>query len=521
MMRRRRGQKRAVRLWGCDRPLVVFALAWALVASPPDGKADEPKTAPASRAPVLLNSPTNPLVAFRVVLRTGSQDDPPGKEGLAALTAAMVAEGGTKSLTYDQILAAFYPVAATLNGACRKEVTVFSSLVHRDNLGTFIPLATEMIAQPRFAPEDFERLRNEALDWVIQYVRGANDEELGKWTLQVALFEGHPYGHPDRGTVRGLKTITLGDVKEFHRQHYNRRAIEVGLAGGFDATTPGKVQDGFVSLAVAGPEVPKLPAPRSWKGLDVTIVEKPAGSTAISIGFPIDVTRKDDDFYTLVVANTYLGDHRSFNGKLMQDLRGKRGLNYGDYSYIEDFIQDGGSTFPVPNNPRRQEYFSIWIRPVPSDKAAFALRAALWELDRLVERGMTAKEFEEIRNYLLNYSKLWVQTLSRRLGYAMDGKFYGRSDLVAELAQRLPRLTVDQVNSALRKHLRASGMKVAIVARDAAPLRESLLSGKPSPITYDTEGTPADVVAEDQQIAAFPLKDVTVQIVPVEQIFEK
>ena len=46
-------------------------------------------------------------------------------------------------------------------------------------------------------------------------------------------------------------------------------------------------------------------------------------------------------------------------------------------------------TFPVPNNPRRQQYFSIWIRPVPADKAVFALRAALWELDRLVENGMS------------------------------------------------------------------------------------------------------------------------------------
>ena len=284
------------------------------------------------------------------MLKTGSQDDPPGKEGLAALTAAMVAEGGTKSLTYDQVLAAFFPIAATLEGACRKELTVFASAVHRDTLSVFSPLAAEMITQPRFAPEDFERLRNDALDWVTKYVRGGNDEELGKWTLEVELYKGHPYGHPDRGTVRGLKAITLDDVKEFHRRHYNRQALELGLAGGFDPGTPGRVQERFDTLPADGPLAPKLPAPRSLKGLEITIVEKPADSTAISIGFPIDATRRDDAFYALVVASTYLGDHRTFNGKLMQDLRGKRGLNYGDYSYVENFIQDGGSTFPVPNN---------------------------------------------------------------------------------------------------------------------------------------------------------------------------
>ena len=64
----------------------------------------------------------------------------------------------------------------------------------------------------------------------------------------------------------------------------------------------------------------------------------------------------------------------------MQDLRGKRGLNYGDYSYIEDFIQEGMSTFPVPNNPRRQQYFSIWIRPVPTTRPSSpsARRSGSW-----------------------------------------------------------------------------------------------------------------------------------------------
>jgi zinc protease len=500
--------------------LLVLACAATILHAHPAGNADDKKTAPGSHPAVLLSSPTNPLVAFRVAVRAGSQDDPPGKEGLAALTAAMVAQGGTRSLTYDQILAAFYPIAAAFDGACHKEHTVFSSVVHRDNLGTFSPLALEMITQPRFAPDDFERLRNEALDYVSKFLRGSNDEELGKSTLQAELYKGHPYGHPDRGTVRGLKAITLDDVKDFHLHYYHRQAIQLGLAGGFDPAAPARLEDQFDKLPADGPKPPPLGKPQTLKGLEITIVEKPADSTAISIGFPIDATRRDDDFYALVVANTYLGDHRTFSGKLMQDLRGKRGLNYGDYSYIENFIQDGGSTFPVSNNPRRQQIFSIWIRPVPGDKSVFALRAALWELNRLTEHGMDPAAFAATRDYLLNYSKLWVQTLSRRLGYAMDGEFYGRHDLVDELAQRLPKLTVEQVNSAIFKHLRSSGMKVAIVARDAAALRELLVSGKPSPITYDTQGTPEDVLAEDKEIAVFPLKDVSVRIIPVEKMFE-
>ena len=335
-------------------------------------------------------------------------------------------------------------------------------------------------------------------------MRGNDDEELGKWTLQVELYKDHPYGHPDRGTAQGLKAITLDDVKAFHRRHYTHDGTQAGpcrrIRRADARTAPASVR----RAPSDAPRHSRAPRPASARGLEVTIVEKPADATAISMGFPIDVTRRDDDFYALAVANSYLGEHRTFNGKLMQDLRGKRGLNYGDYSYIEDFIQEGRSTFPVPNNPRRQAYFSIWIRPVPRDKSIFALRAALWELDRLIERGISPQDFETTRAFLLNYSKLWVQTLSRRVGYAIDGEFYGRKDLVAELAERLPRLTVDQVNAAVRKHLKTEGMKVAIVAHDAAGLRDLLMSGKPTPLTYDTQGTPEDVLAEDKQIAALP-----------------
>jgi zinc protease len=103
----------------------------------------------------------------------------------------------------------------------------------------------------------------------------------------------------------------------------------------------------------------------------------------------------------------------------------------------------------------------------------------------------------------------------------MDGAFYGKRDIVAELGRRLPKLTADQVNAAVRKHLKPSGFRVAMVAGDAKALADLLQSGKPSPLTYDTQGTPEEILAEDKAIAAFPLKDVKVKIVPAEEMFQK
>lgn len=474
------------------------------------------------RQTIFLPAKSMPLVSLRFVFQVGSEDDPPGKEGLAALTASMISEGGSKALSYDQVLARFYPMAAALGDNCVKEATVFSGEVHVDNIREYVPIVAGLLTVPRFAQEDFDRLKNEAIDYLTKSLRSGDDEELGKATLQIELYKNHPYGHVDEGTVEGLKAITLDDVKAFHKEHYRKDSLVLGVAGNADLSLVESIRKQLVGLPAGSAVKPvALPKPESPKGLEVTIVKKPTASTAISIGFPIDLTRKDDDFYALAVANSYLGEHRTFNGKLMQDLRGKRGLNYGDYSYIEDFIQEGMSRLPVPNNPRRQQYFSIWIRPVPHDKAVFALRAALWEFDRLVKDGISPADFEASRTFLLNYSKLWVQTLSRRLGYAIDGAALGREDLVTEMARRLPKLTVEEVNAAVRRRLAGSGMKVAIVTEDAEGLAKILRGNTPSPIKYDTEGTPEDILKEDKAIEVFPLRNVSVKIVPVEAMFQK
>ena len=216
------------------------------------------------------------------------------------------------------------------------------------------------------------------------------------------------------------------------------------------------------------------------------------------------MTRKDPDFYPLTVARSYLGEHRTFNGVLMNHLREMRGLNYGDYAYVENFIQDGWSTFPLPNIPRRQQHFEIWLRPVPPHNSLFALRAALYETDKLIRDGIPQAGFEATRTFLANYSNLWAQDASRRLGFAIDAVITGK-DVVKELQARLPKMKKADVDRAVRKHLGWTGLTIAIVADKAQAVADTLMSGGPTGITYDTAGTPPEVVAEDDLIKRFPL----------------
>src|SRR5207249_1083479 len=88
----------------------------------------------------LLPSSSSPIVYFRILFHAGSIDDPLGKEGLAALTARMLGEGGTRPLTYSQILEALYPWAARIGAQADKEVVVITGECHRDHLERFYPL---------------------------------------------------------------------------------------------------------------------------------------------------------------------------------------------------------------------------------------------------------------------------------------------------------------------------------------------------------------------------------------------
>jgi len=471
---------------------------------------------------VFLQSPSNPLVALRVVFQVGAVDDPRGKEGLALLTAQMLGKGGSKARTYAEVLDALYPLAAQIHVYGDKETIVFEGTVHRDNLTKFADLLAEQILTPRFADDDFTRNRLDALDFVSKTLRGNADEDLGKQAMASAMFDAHPYGRPSQGTVAGLNAVTLEDVRKLYGSHFARDRIVVGVAGGYPDGFAESFAKRFATLPAKAPPHRKLPPAPVPRHNQVIVVEKDARAHAISIGRPISITRADPDFYPLTVARSYLGEHRTFNGVLMIRLREIRGLNYGDYAYIENFIQDSYTTFPLPNIGRRQQHFEIWLRPIPPHNSLYGLRAALFELDKLVRDGIPKAGFEATRTFLTNYSNLWAQDATRRLGFAIDAVITGK-DVVKELQARLPKMTKADVDRVVRKYLGTNGLTIAIVADKAQAVADTLASGAPTGISYDTAGTPADVVAEDDLIKRFvvPVDKENVHVVPVDKMFEK
>ncbi|MFQ5600286.1 MAG: M16 family metallopeptidase, partial [Candidatus Krumholzibacteriia bacterium] len=318
------------------------------------------------------------------------------------------------------------------------------------------------------------------------------------------------------------RSITVDDVKSFYERHFTRANAVVALGGGYPRELPERLQRALEGLPEGEPT--RVPKPRyaAIEGRKVLLVAKPGADASISLGFPIDLQRGEREFYALWLANSWLGEHRNSSSHLYQVIRSTRGMNYGDYSYIEAYPEGGRRQKPPTNVSRRQQCFEIWIRTLPNENALFALRAALRELQMLVDDGMTPEEFELRRAFLDKYILHFAETTTQRLGYAVDDRFYGiEGRHLEDFRKTLKELTLDEVNAAIRKHLQYGHMKIAIVTGAAEQLKEQLASDEPTPITYGSP-KPDEVLEEDKVIASLPLKIAAadIQIVPVDEMFE-
>jgi zinc protease len=396
--------------------------------------------------------------------------------------------------------------------------------VHRDNLEPYLELFTDALLHPKFDAADFERVRSDAINSIENTLRFSSDEELGKAALREFVFRGTGYAHPPVGTVAGLRAITLDDVRAFYRSHYNAANALLGLGGGFDPPLVARLEAALRGLPAGEASAPPDIVVAAIDGRSALFIDKPGADASISFGFPVDVHRGERDFYALWIANSWLGEHRNQSSHLFNVIREQRGLNYGDYSYIEAFPEGGERSMPPVNVPRRTQLFEVWIRTLPNAQAPFALRAALRELERLVDNGLTAEQFELTRTFLKKYSLHFAETTAARLGYAVDDRFYGidGDGHLARFRRMMDELTLADVNAAIERHLQYRNLKIAIVTGDAANLAAVLASDAPTPISYATP-KPAAILTEDVEIAALPLAlpAERIAIVPVRDAFER
>ena len=491
---------------------------------------------------VELPVPESNKLVVKVMFRNGSITDPAGKEGLTYATASLMAQGGAGGKSYAEIQDRLYPWAATYGVKVDKEVTVFTFQVPKAFADPFYPILRDVILKPALDTNDFKRVKINQQNYVDQVIRASSDETYSKQALEDLLFRGTNYQHMKQGTSDGVKSITLDDVKAHYGRFFTRHNVTVGIAGAYAQAYAQRLSRDMATLSDLRPTLPAPGPANKPKGIEVEIIAKEgAFGSAVFTGAPLNITRAQDEFAALMVANSWMGEHRKSYSRLYQKIRETRSMNYGDYAYIEWYDSGGSFQLPPSGVPRQSNYFSIWIRPVQIAKqlreqypeladikighAHFALRLALREFDLLIEKGMTPDAFTETRTFLRSYIKLYAQSLDAQLGWRMDSLFYGRQDWLSQLDGLLAKVTLDDVNKALRKHWQTENMAVTIVtdSSEAEALAESLRSNADSPMAYSNQmkaGLPETVLAEDRVVASYQLNVKSVRVIKSEETFQ-
>jgi zinc protease len=458
------------------------------------------------------------------------------------LTANTVMEGGTDKYTSTELKDLIYPWAANYGATVDKEVTIFTFQVHKDLLAKFYPVITGLILNPRFAQDDYDRVKSNQQNYVDQVVRSSSDEEYSKKALEDQMYRGTVYQHLTSGTSDGVKACTLQDVREQYRNYFTNGNLFIGIAGNYTPEFLATLKNDMNKLPAFPITVPKPVLGNQPKGIEVEIIAKDnALGSAVFAGFPMVLNRSNDEFAALMIANSWLGEHRKAYSRLYQKIREERSMNYGDYTYIEWYEQGGSNMLPRGGFPRNSNYFGIWLRPVQTAKglkaqypelanieighAHFALRMALREMELMINKGMTQEDFELTKTFLRSYMKLYAQTPEQQLAYLLDSKFYGRKDWLKECDALLAKCTVADVNTAMKRYWQTKNLFVTIVTdrSETVPLARSLREGIPSPMSYSNvlkAVLSKEILDEDKQVEVYPFKASKVEIVESKDTFK-
>ena len=443
-----------------------------------------------------------PVIYFRVMLMAGSADDPAGKKGLASFTANLMRRG-TASYSRRDIEDTLDYIASDLWISCQKDTIVFGGRTIADDLEKFYDIFSEVLLKPSFDEEEIEKLKADQID-EIEAVR-QQDEALAREAFNNFIYSGHPYDHLDAGTISSIKSFTRQDVLNFYREHFRREKFLGGLAGAIPDWLTRSMKDDLSSFPSGG-ILRKIDRTAIPGGKKVLIIEKEGRSqTHLRIGHPIPVTRRDPAYFPLLLANNFLGKHRVSIGKLYNEVREKRGLSYGAYSYIEHFLGTSGPIkLPLPNLARREQYFSMWIYP-KAENAKFVLKLALKEMNDLVMRGIEDRKLEEAKIFTVNNFPFEVETPDRELAMKLDDILYGSRDLAANFEKNVRSVTPDDLKKAVRDFLFPDRVAIAALVSDGEQFIDNLLSPETA-IEYPSGVDPRILEREDSVIKSYDLR---------------
>src|SRR5688572_23716774 len=267
-----------------------------------------------------------PLVAARLMVKTGAAADPSGKDGLAQLAAAVLTQG-TKNRTAEQIARGVEALGATLEAGAGWDSSNIDTSVMSSNLAKAMEYVADVARNATFAKDEFDRERAQMID-ALQ-VELTQPRSLASVVASRLIFGEAPYGHNLGGTPAALEKIRREDLVKFHGAHYRPDNAVLVLAGDVKADAAfALAQSAFGGWKRGTAKASTAATAAKPAGSRVVVIDMPdAGQAGVVIGRQ-GIRRSDPAYMPALVTNSVLGG--GYSSRLNQEIRIKRGLSYGE-----------------------------------------------------------------------------------------------------------------------------------------------------------------------------------------------
>jgi zinc protease len=389
-----------------------------------------------------------PVVAFRLVLKSGSACDPAGKAGLANLTAGLLPKG-TKTKDATQIAEAIDFVGGSLDAGSDRDATFASCRVLAKHFDTGLALLSDEILNPTFKEDEIERLRKQTLAGIKQ--EKDDPASVAGEKFREFLFGDHPYGRPNQGTEESVAAITKDDIVNFHKTYYVPSNAILAVVGDVkNAEVIKKVKAKFSQWSGAAVAPLVLTEPPPIKGHQILLVDKPdLTQTYIQVGhFGID--RKSPDYFPVRVMNYILGGG-GFASRLVEEVRAKRGLTYDIGCNFDSFRFKGA--FDVSTFTR-------------NDSTAAAIQAIVEEIKKMRAQEVTDKELADTKSFYMGYFPLQFETPEQIATQVLNVELYDLGEnYIKNYRQNIGAVTKADVARVAQKYLDPDNLKLVVVSK--------------------------------------------------------
>ncbi|MBD3665754.1 insulinase family protein [Sulfitobacter sp. TSTF-M16] len=327
----------------------------------------------------LVEDHSIPFVALEIRFRGGASLDAPGKRGATNLMTALLEEGAA-----DMDARAFSRASEALATSFGFDVSndrlSVSARFLTENRDASVALLRDALIAPRFDAEAIERVRGQVLSVIQSDLK--DPSEIASATFNRIAFGDHPYGSSLNGTQESVAALTRDDLIAAKDAVMARDRIYVSAVGDITPEDLGVLMDTlFADLPQTGAPMPRRADVDIPPG--VTVVDFPTPQSVALFGQQ-GIKQSDPDFFAAHILNHVLGGG-SFESRLMSEVREKRGLTYGVYSYL------------VP-----RDLAEVYLGQVSSanDRIAQAVEVIRDEWQKAAQDGLTDQELKDAKTYI-------------------------------------------------------------------------------------------------------------------------